>query len=115
MEHFNNRPDLLDLIGRKFHVRDVKDLSHLPSELRCYFESTALDSDMYIHSIIFNIDSCPEIGLVDDIHNIERLEYYEASDLIFSPASGSPQPLPLNTFERNGTILGVQQSSATAA
>ena len=115
METFNNKPDFLDLIGQKYHVRDVTDRSHLPREVRAMFESIALDDDMYIHSIIFNVDSCPEIGLVDDIDDLERLEYYLASDLVFSPASGSSHPLPLNTFHRNGSLIGVHQASAAAA
>ncbi|MAY56461.1 MAG: hypothetical protein CMQ46_05125 [Gammaproteobacteria bacterium] len=102
-----NNPELVNLIGMQFHVRDIDDFEEYPKSVRHILATNALNADVFIHSIVFNADTPPDIGLVNDIDSPDDMEYYKPWQLVFSPPSGSSQPLPGGLFNKDGTLIAL--------
>lgn len=102
-----NNPELVKLIGMKFHVRDIDDYEEYPDRVRAALKAHPLDSDVFVHSIAFNAYTPPDIGLVHDIESPENTQYYKPWQLIFSAPSGSSDPLPDGVFDHDGSLIAL--------
>ena len=102
-----NNPDLVSLLGMKFHIRDISQHDDVPNPVRELLKARAINADMFVYSIIFNVDSPPEIGLVQSMDDPDHMEYYRPSALVFSPPSGSSQPLLGGIFHDDGSLIAL--------
>lgn len=107
MANVINNPSLVNLIGRKFHVRNVEGFEEYPKQYRATLKAHALNEEMFIYSISFNADTPPEIGLVKDLDSPDALEYYKPWQLVFSAPKDSPSPLPAELFDTEGALIAL--------
>lgn len=87
-----NNPALLNLIGKKLHVRNINNPGRL-------------NEKMYIVSVVFNADIPPEIGLTKDPENPCDVVYYCAHELLFSAPRTADEPLLTGLFNTNGSLV----------
>ena len=104
MKVINNRA-LLNLIGKKFHVRDIREFTEFEQETRDIMKLTRLNGVRWIDSIIFHVETEPEIAFSESPRDHENVEFCSASDVVFSPASGSAAALSPQLFNSDGSLI----------
>lgn len=99
-----NNSALLNLIGQKFHVRDVREFTEFEEETRNIFKMTRVDGVRWVNSILFQGHAEPEIALSQSALDHENVDFVDASFLVFSPVAGSAHSLPADCFNTDGTL-----------
>lgn len=106
---------LVNLIGQKFHVRDLSDFSQHDEKVRAVLLSMTVDDDRWIESIVFYSDIPPEIGLAESFDDHDNVEYISSSKLRFSPASDVKTGLPSEFFNLDGSLRVALESASRHA
>lgn len=101
-----NNPALVDLLGSKFHVREITYFSGLGKKEREIREMTRIDGVYWFVSIVYCSDMEPQIGLSEYSPNGDSAEYFDASALLFSAILGGPELSPQH-FKPNGALAAV--------
>ncbi|MDO9519706.1 MAG: hypothetical protein Q7L19_05785 [Pseudohongiella sp.] len=101
-----NNPDLLNLIGMKFHVRDITEYTNFDEENRKILELLRIDGIHWVSTIVFHGESEPEIGLIEHPDDHDNVVFLTPSSMSFSPA-GDSQNLPQTMFNPDGSLIGL--------